>query len=151
MGRRAEARAGCKALLDRYKTTYTDADAPTYLAHVHDYRPGRVTGRSAWVNKEVSEQIGFGANVQQRVLAPSITVINKIANPDQAADEQDAIVDALIDLTMTASVQTAIRAVTGGVPLLPASVDDEEVTQDDGVYTGFRVTFSLPTQGGRTI
>lgn len=146
MGRRTDARAGCKAVLDAYKSTYTNPDAATYLAHVYDHRPPRVTGRSAWVNKDITEQISFGANIQSRVLQPSITVANKLASNEQAADEQDAILDALMDVAMS----NARTAVTGAV-LLPALVTDEEIESDDGIYAGFRLTFNLLTQGGRTI
>lgn len=145
MGRRADARAGCKAVLDAYKTANTDSSLPIYLAHVYDHPPPRVTGRSAWVNKEVPEQISFGANIQSRVFQPSITVVNKLASSDQAADEQDAIEDEIIRVAMT-----VVRTAVSGCVLLPASSEDVEITADDGIYAGLRVTFNLLTQGGRT-
>lgn len=148
MSRRAQARAGCKLLLDRYKTTHTDSSAAAYLAHVYDHRPPRITGRSAWVAKEMPESLGFGANLQTRVLQPSISVATKLASHEQATDEQDAIVDALIDLAKNATVAAAVRVVTGGAPLLPARVDDEEFESDDGIYAGVRITFTIsPAEG----
>ena len=147
MSRRAQARAGCKVLLDRYKLAYTDANSATYLAHVYDHRPPRVTGRSAWVNKDLPETLGFSANLQTRILQPSITIATKLASNDQATDEQDAIVDGLIDLAKDATVSAAIRAVTAA-PLLPARVDDEEIESDDGIYAGVRITFAIsPSEG----
>lgn len=147
MGRRAEARAGLKVLLDAYKTANTDSTTDEYLAHVYDHRPPRVTGRSAWVNKDMPESLSFGANVQTRVLQPSITVATKLASNDQATDEQDAIVDTLIDLAKDATTANAIRVVTRA-PLLPLSVLDEEIESDDGIYAGVRVTFAIsPGEG----
>src|SRR5574338_1085461 len=108
MSNRANARAGCKALLDAYVAAYTDASQPTFLGEVLDHPPQRVTGRCAWVNKVVGETFGFGANVQQRVLQPSITVVTKITSTEEYTDEQDAIVDALVALVTTAAVQTTI-------------------------------------------
>lgn len=145
MGRRADARSGCKAVLDAYKTANTTSTAAVYLAHVYDHPPSRVTGRSAWVNKEVSEQISFGANIQARVLQPSITVTTKLISNDQASDEQDAIVDELVNQAMTIA-----RTAVSGAVLLPLTVEDAEITSDDGIYAGFRLTFNLLTQGGRT-
>ena len=147
MSRRANARAGCMVLLDAYKAANTDSTADEYLAHVSDHRPGRITGRSAWVNKEMPETLSFGANIQTRVLQPSITIATKLASNEQATDEQDAIVDALIDLAKSTATAAAIRAVTAA-PLLPASVNDEEIESDEGIYAGVRITFVIsPGEG----
>lgn len=137
-------------LLDNYKTTYTDSTLDAYLANVYDHMPPKVYGRSAWVAKEMPEAVAFGANVQTRVLQPSIVVATALGSNSQATDEQDAIVDAIIDLAKNATVAAAMRAVTGGPPLLPAGVQDgpELSSESDGTLATVHITFAIsPGEG----
>jgi hypothetical protein len=142
-------RSGMKTVLDTYKTAN-----PTLLSHVYDHEPPQPRTPCAFVNKEISETLAFSGQVRQRVMTGTVTVLNRLMSQNQAADEQDVLVDGLLDAFSTAGA-TGTRAAGSGSVMLPSAVGDEERSYGEGAgqtaYAGFNLTITLAVQEGRAI
>lgn len=122
---RAQLRAGCKTVLDTYK-----AANPTQLAHVYDARPGSYRTPCAFVDNVILEpSIGHDSGTRSRELVARVFIVNKLVSNDQAADEQDVLVDGLVD-----AFSNTPRAASTSTLLEPVSVEGEVVTEGDASY-----------------
>lgn len=124
---RALLRAGCKSVLDAYK-----AANPTQLVHTYNHRPASFRTPCAFVDNVMLEpSITVGASIRRRELVARIVVVNKVVSNEQAAGEQDALVDGLVEAF---SDKANARAASAGAYLVPVSVDADSVTDGDATY-----------------
>ena len=140
MGFRTDLRAGCKTVLDSYKTSN-----PTLLAHVYDHRPPRYLTPCAFVDNVVLEPtITHDSGTRQRDMIARVYVVNKFVSNDQTADEQDALVDGLVDAF------TSNHSVVSQALIEPISVDGEEVSDGDATYAASVINVRGRIRQGRT-
>lgn len=122
---RAQLRSGCKAVLDTLQSS-----SPTLLAHVYDHRPPVYRTPCAFVDNVIEEpSISHSAGLRGRDLVARVYIVHKIVSNDQAADEQDVLVDKAVD-AFTAAPNSASSTTL----IEPISVSGDEVTDGDATY-----------------
>lgn len=122
-GFRADLRAGCYDILVAVK-----AANPTLLDDVWPTPPESHTGKSAYVDKAVRETITHQGSTRTRTLEAGIVVVNKLMSNEQAADEQDGLVDLIVN-----AVTATPRAASSTTMIEPVGVADFEIPAGDGV------------------
>jgi hypothetical protein len=137
---RAQLRAGCKTILDAYQ-----AANPTLLLHTYDAPPESFHTPLAYVEKGVTEALRHANQIRFRTLRVNIVIVNKLIDNEQAAEEQDALVDGLIDyLTDNPSA-----AVSNSL-LEPVLVSDSELADANGTrFSAAIITVEGQIQEGR--
>lgn len=124
---RAQLRAGCKTILDTYK-----AANPTQLAHVYDHNPGSYRTPCAFVATVIDEpSIDLTRATRTRTLLAHVYVINRLISDDQAADEQDALVDGLVAAFTS---DTNIRLASAQSRAQAISVSSDRVVDGEATY-----------------
>lgn len=138
-GFRAKLRTGCAAVL----TTYQQAN-PARLAHALDHRPTVYRTPCAFVDNVIaSPRIVHDSGTRTITYQARIVVVNKYVTNEQAADEQDALVDDLVD-----AFSDTPHAVAGAL-IEPVSVDGEELTDGDATYAASVIVVQGTIQTGR--
>lgn len=89
---RAQLRAGCKTVIDSVQTAN-----PTLIAHTYDHRPAKFLTPCAFVDFAVDQTIAHDSGTRRRVFTAFVHIVNKLISNDQAADEQDVLVDLVVD------------------------------------------------------
>ena len=135
MTSRAQARAGCKTVIDAVK-----AANPTLLIHTYDSRPNGFYTPCAFVENVIGESITHDSGTRTRDLRCEVHVVNKYVTNDQAADEQDALVDLVVEAftdtprAASTSSLTQCLGVTGHDEVQPRA-DGEPVAYACSVLT----------------
>ena len=137
---RADLRAACAAIL----TTYQAAN-PTLLAHVYDHRPGSYRTPCAFVDNVIlAPSIDHDSGTRRGELIARVFIVNKLVSNQQAAHEQDVLVDALTDAFTNNPWVTANRSF-----LEPISVDADVVTEGDASFAASVINVRMREKVGR--
>lgn len=122
---RAQLRAGCKTVIDSVQVAN-----PSQLAHVYDHRPQSYRTPCAFVDNNITQPtITHDAGTRRRDLVAEVHIVNKLISNDQAADEQDVLVDLIVD-AFTAQP----RAASSASLIEPVSVGGHEEQDGDASY-----------------
>ena len=118
---RAQLRAGCKTVIDTVK-----AANPTLVDHVYSHRPNKVFGKALFIDNTIDQpNILHDASTRRTEMTAFVHVVSKLITNDQAADEQDALVDIVVD-----AFTAAPRAASAQSLIEPIGVTGHE--EDDG-------------------
>ncbi len=140
---RQQMRSGCMSVL----TTFKNAN-PTLLAHVYDHRPSNFRTPCAFVDNVLEEPaINVGASIRRRELNGRVVIVNKLITNDQAADEQDALVDGLVT---SFSDKANARAAGAGAYIVPTSVTSDTVTDGEATYAASVINVNATERTGDT-
>lgn len=122
---RAQLRSGCLTVITSVQTA-----SPSLLAHVYDHRPVSFRTPCAFVDNNITQPtITHDAGTRSRDLVAAVHIVNKLVSNDQAADEQDVLVDLVVD-AFTAQP----RAASSASLIEPVSVDGHEETDGEASY-----------------
>lgn len=122
---RAQLRAGCKTVIDSVQTAN-----PTLIAHTYDHRPSSFRTPAIFVDNNITQPtITHDAGTRARDLLAAVHIVNKLISNDQAADEQDVLVDLVVD-AFTAQP----RAASNASLIEPVSVDGHDETDGEASY-----------------
>lgn len=122
---RAQLRAGCKTVIDAVQTAN-----PTLLAHTYDHRPDSIHTPCAFVDNGIDQPtITHDSGTRSRDLVAFVHVTNKLTRQDQAADEQDVLVDLMVD-----EFTDTPRAASSSTLIEPISVTSHEETDGTASY-----------------
>lgn len=109
-------RAGCKTVIDAVK-----AANPTLIAHTYDHRPDGLTGKTPCVFVDVGinqPSISHDWQIRFRTVTAFVHIVNKAVTNQQAAHEQDVLVDLIVD-----AFTDSPRAASTGAVIQPTGVD----------------------------
>lgn len=138
---RAQLRAGCKTVLDAVKAANS-----TKLVHTYDHRPGSFRTPCGFVDNNILEpSIAHTAGLRFRDLVAQVHVVNRVVSNDQAADEQDDLVDLLVD-----AFTAAPNAASTTTLIEPVSVDGHEETDGEATYACSVINVRGRVQEGRS-
>ena len=138
---RAQLRAGCKTVIDSVQAANTDK-----LAHTYDHRPQSFRTPCAFVDNNIAQPtITHDSGTRSRDLLAAVHIVNKLISNDQAADEQDVLVDLVVD-AFTAQP----RAASSASLIEPVSVDGHEEQDGDASYACSIVFVRGRIQEGRS-
>jgi hypothetical protein len=138
---RAQLRAGCKTVIDSVQTA-----SPTPLAHTYDHRPVSFRTPCAFVDNNIAQPtISHDSGTRTRDLVAEVHIVNKLVSNEQAADEQDALVDLMVD-----AFTDQPRAASNASLIEPVSVGGHEETDGDASYACSIVFVRGRIQEGRS-
>lgn len=122
---RAQLRAGCKTVLDTVQ-----AASPSLLVHVYDHRPPNFRTPCAFVENVIGQPtIAHDAATRRMEMVAEVHIVNKYVSNDQAADEQDTLVDLIVD-----AFTAAPRAASSASLIEPVSVTGHEESDGEAFY-----------------
>ena len=122
---RAQLRAGCKTVID----SVAAANA-SILPHTYDHRPATFRTPAIFVDNNITQpSITHDSGTRSRDLLAAVHIVNKLISNDQAADEQDVLVDLVVD-----AFTDQPRAASSSSLIEPVSVDGHEETDGDATY-----------------
>jgi hypothetical protein len=122
---RAQLRAGCKTVIDAVQ-----AANPTLIAHTYEYRPDSIHTPCIFVDNGIDQpNITHDAGTRARDLTAFVHIVNKLTRQDQAADEQDALVDLVVD-----AFTDNPRAASSATLIEPVSVTSHEESDGTASY-----------------
>lgn len=114
---RATLRAGCFSVLQTVQAAH-----PTLLAHVWDHTPPTFRTPVAFVANVIAQPtIAHDASTRRMEMVAEVHVVNKYVSNNQAADEQDALVDLIVD-----AFTAAPRGASASSLIEPVSVTGHE-------------------------
>jgi hypothetical protein len=138
---RAQLRAGCKTVIDSVQ-----AANPTLIAHTYDHRPGKFLTPCVFVDVHITQpSITHDSGTRSRDLVAAVHIVNKLISNEQAADEQDVLVDLMVD-AFTAQP----RAASNASLIEPVSTDGHDETDGDASYACSIVFVRGRIQEGRS-
>jgi hypothetical protein len=127
---RTDLRAGCYAILGIVQTAH-----PTLLPDISPSAPESYTTPMGYVEKGVRESGDVQAQTWTRQLDAAIVLVNKLMSNDQAANEQDALVDLVVE-----AIIDNPHIVSGATLVQPAGIQDFELSGGEGVkYSAVRI------------
>ena len=122
---RAQLRAGCKTVIDAVK-----AANPTLLVHTYDHFPGAFRTPCAYVHNLIDEPtIAHDASTRRMEIFAEVHVVNKYTSYEQAASEQDVLVDLIVDQFTDTPRAASNSSLTEAV-----SVSGHEETEGEAIY-----------------
>jgi hypothetical protein len=122
---------------------------PTLLVHTYDHRPNQFLTPCAWVDVPISEAINHDSGTRRRDLRVDVHVTNKYVSNDQAADEQDALVDLMVEAFTDDPRASSDTSLT---QLLNVAGHDEVITGPNGEQVAYAcsvLTVQVLIQEGR--
>ena len=134
-------RSGAKTVIDSVQTAN-----PTLLAHTYDHRPQSFRTPCAFVDNNITQPvIDHDSGTRRRDLVAAVHIVNKLISNDQAADEQDVLVDLIVD-----AFTDQPRAASSASLIEPVSVDGHEEQDGDASYACSIVLVRGRIQEGRS-
>ena len=122
---RAQLRQGCFSVIQSVQSANSGV-----LAHVYDHRPQSYRTPCAFVDNNITQPvIDHDSGTRRRDLVAAVHIVNKLISNDQAADEQDVLVDRIVD-AFTAQP----RAASSASLIEPVSVDGHEEQDGEASY-----------------